>query len=354
MRNNEQLLPTNSIASVHAEEFTTVAEQIWSISKSSPTSTAIVSRDRHLTYHELVRRSAFLAEWFSVEGQGIIAVATTDCLEMVIAALASWRLGCAYLPVDPTGPPLRLEEMLSESNPIVLAATNSSATRLPSGPWRKVVIPPSISDVNGPPLSAAAEPAQLGPSDLAYVIYTSGSTGKSKGVGITHGNLRHLVSWHTQTFQVGPEDRGTQFAALTFDAAVLETWPMLGAGASLHVPEGGIPLQPEQLRDYLINQQITICFAVTPVAEQLLSIPWPRETTLRYLLTGADVLHSFPRADIPFRLVNNYGPTECTVLATSGIVPVQNGTTTLPTIGKAVPGTEIHILDSEMAPVRKG
>jgi amino acid adenylation domain-containing protein len=295
-----------------------------------------------------------LAEWFSVEAQGIIAVATTDCLEMVIAALASWRLGCAYLPIDPTGPPLRLEEMLSESNPIVLAATNSSATRLPSGPWRKVVIPPSISDANGPPPSAAAEPVHLGPSDLAYVIYTSGSTGKSKGVGITHGNLRHLVSWHTQTFQVGPEDRGTQFAALTFDAAVLETWPILGAGASLHVPESGIPLQPERLRDYLIKEQISICFAVTPVAEQLLSIPWPRETTLRYLLTGADVLRSFPRANIPFHLVNNYGPTECTVLATSGIVPVQNGTTTLPTLGKVVPGTEIHILDSEMAPVRKG
>ena len=79
--------------------------------------------------------------------------------------------------------------------------------------------------------------------------------------------------------------------------------------------------EPEALRDWLLAERITVSFVPTVLAEYLIGLPWPADTALRYLLTGADTLQRFPGCHLPFTLVNNYGPTECTVVSTSGTVP---------------------------------
>jgi acyl-CoA synthetase (AMP-forming)/AMP-acid ligase II/acyl carrier protein len=104
----------------------------------------------------------------------------------------------------------------------------------------------------------------------------------------------------------------------------------------------------------LIEQSITIAFAPTPLAEALISANWPAHTALRTLLTGGDTLHLWPRPGLPFRVVNNYGPTECTVVATSGTVMAERTSLALPTIGKAIADTEVVILDSQGKPARTG
>src|SRR5207302_9675031 len=103
--------------------------------------------------------------------------------------------------------------------------------------------------------------------DVAYVIYTSGSTGRPKGVLITHEGLLNLVFWHHQAFAVTRSDRATQMASPAFDAAVWELWPYLAAGASVYLPDEDTKLIPSLLRDWLVNQGITICFLATPIAE---------------------------------------------------------------------------------------
>ena len=78
------------------------------------------------------------------------------------------------------------------------------------------------------------------------------------------------------------------------------------------------------LRDWLVAKQVTVSFVSTALAEQMIALPWPAKTALRFLLTGADTLHRFPLPGLPFALVNNYGPTEGTVVATSGVIaPVE-------------------------------
>ncbi|MBV9405062.1 MAG: non-ribosomal peptide synthetase [Acidobacteriaceae bacterium] len=335
------------------EKFVSVAEEIWCLAERQGSATALAFACGQITFQDLVTRASVLANKFRnalARDRDIIAIATNDPAHLIIAALAAWRSGCAYLPVDPIGPALRLQHMLAEAGVKLIATSEESSSSLPSGPCNQVIIdgPNSKEDFH-------SQPAEWGirPDDIAYVIYTSGSTGLSKGVAVTHANLKHLVKWHTAAFAVSPQDRGTQFASLTFDATVLESWPLLAAGASLYLPDRSITLAPERLRDYLVAQQITLAFAATPLAEHLIRLDWPASTRLRYLLTGADTLHSFAPPSLPFRLVNNYGPTECTVLATSGIVPA-HGETLTPSIGSATPGTRVFLLDDDLRPVAEG
>lgn len=336
--------------------FASTAVRIWRHAAEQPDAVAIVTDCRTITFGELVSLSSALAASFkrSLAGNTApIALATNNSLHMITAALAAWKLGCAYLPVDPQGPPERLRHMLMESQASLVAVEHALLCHIPAGPWPVVAIgtDPSClpAQVPAPDNSVPVNRAD----DLAYVIYTSGSTGQPKGVAVTHSNLENLVCWYWDAFDVTRADRGTQFSALTFDAAVLETWPILAAGATLYVLNRSIALAPEQLRDALVSNSITLCFASTPVAEQLLALSWPDETKLRYLLTGADVLRTFPPPGLPFRLVNNYGPTECTVLVSSGVVPAQSPYR-VPTLGRAISGTNVYILDANLSPVADG
>ena len=110
---------------------------------------------------------------------------------------------------------------------------------------------------------------------------------------------------------------------------------------------------PKALRNWLLAQRISITFLASPLAEQMLALEWPRPCDLRILLTGADTLHRRPSADVPFILVNNYGLTECTVVATSGTV-LPGDDSRLPSIGRPIDHTEAYILDEQMLQVPVG
>jgi amino acid adenylation domain-containing protein len=340
-----------------AEVFESVAACVWRQASERPHAVAIVSDSGHITFAQLISRASALARSFTQwigRNTAPIAVATGDSTQMIACALAAWKIGRAYLPVDPFGPPERLRHMLGEARVTQIAVDGSLAGRIPEGPWTVAAIETCAESGTDASLVADEPPMPVNAAgDLAYVIYTSGSTGQPKGVAVTHGSLKNLVHWYKEAFEVTEADRGAQFSTLTFDAAVLETWPILASGASLYILDRSVAMAPEQLRDALVFHGITRAFAATPVAEQLLALAWPNSTKLRYLLTGADVLRAFPPAALPFHLVNNYGPTECTVLVTSGIVPAQSPYR-VPTLGRPIRGATVYILDANLSPVADG
>jgi acyl-coenzyme A synthetase/AMP-(fatty) acid ligase len=173
-------------------------------------------------------------------------------------------------------------------------------------------------------------------------------------VEVTHGGLANLVSWHRHAFQVTPGDRASHVAGLGFDAAVWELWPYLAAGASVHMADEATRSSAELLRDFLLARKLTISFVPTPLAERMLTLEWPNQTPLRMLLTGGDTLHHYSPVNLPFMLVNNYGPTECTVVATSAPVLSDKRSAPLPHIGRAIANTEIYLLDEDLHPVQPG
>jgi acyl-CoA synthetase (AMP-forming)/AMP-acid ligase II len=111
---------------------------------------------------------------------------------------------------------------------------------------------------------------------------------------------------------------------------------------------------PALLRDWLVQQGITITFVPTPMAEQLMQLEWPHTNSPRILLTGADTLHRYPSVDLPFQLVNNYGPTECTVVSTSASIAPSEAADSLPPIGRPIDNVRVYILDEKMQPVPLG
>jgi acyl-coenzyme A synthetase/AMP-(fatty) acid ligase/acyl carrier protein len=143
-------------------------------------------------------------------------------------------------------------------------------------------------------------------------------------------------------------------ASIAFDAAVWEVWPNLSAGSSIHFPDEATRVSPDLLRDWLITERITVSFVSTPLAESLISLDWPRDGALRILLTGGDTLRSYPPADLPFTFVNNYGPTECTVVTTSGTVRPNPQPAGLPAIGRPIDNLQVFILDEQLRPVPEG
>jgi amino acid adenylation domain-containing protein len=319
-----------------------------------PKAVAVQSGREQITFAELDHCSNQLARRLRSLGvcpEVPVGICLTRSTVLVVAALAVLKAGGAYVPLDPNNPRERIAHMMEDSGAAVLIQSQCIANRLPSGRWQSIVL-----DGDPRPLCEASESlAQTAiANNLAYVIYTSGSTGSPKAVDVTHSNLLNLVRWHQRAFQIMPDDRTTQLASLGFDAAVWEIWPSLTAGASLHLPNDDLRNSPERLRDWLVANDITVTFVPTPLAEQLIELPWPKRTALRIMLTGADVLHRYPVAGLPFVLVNNYGPAECTVVSTSAPIPPRPNMTMLPPIGRPIDGVHIRILDENMRNVEPG
>ena len=316
---------------------------------------ALVADSGEQRYEDLERAASQLANYLRLLGAGPGVVAGI-CLErspqFVIAALAIMKCGAAYLPMDPAHPTSRLRFIAKDSGASLLITQKSFADRFAELDARVIDLDTENDAIAAH--SAKTPDLDLEMDSLAYVIYTSGSTGEPKGVEITHGNLSNLIAWHVRAFDLDASARATFQAGVGFDAAVWEIWPHLAIGASIHLPNESTRLSAEDLRDWLVAHRITISFVPTAIAEQLIMLPWPKETALRFLLTGADTLHRYPPPDLPFALVNNYGPTECTVVATSGVIPADGNREMLPSIGNPIDNVRIHVCDEQLREVPGG
>jgi amino acid adenylation domain-containing protein len=363
--NSSSSIPEIRVGRVlNAERRACVHESVARRAAENPNALAVAGGQEELSYGELDRRANRLANHLrsiGVERNVVVGLYLDRTPAMVVAALAILKAGGAYVPLDPIHPVERLAFMLRDAGAGLVVTKTRWAESFPAGEWKVVTLDGNAEKISAQ--SDAAPETGAGADDLAYIIYTSGSTGQPKGVELIHSGLANLVGWHERAFQVTVADRASAQSTLGFDAAVWEMWAYLTCGASLHLADEAVRNDAVALRDWMVARRITISFAATVIAEQLLRLDWPAETALRFLLTGADTLKVYPSARLPFVLVNNYGPTECTVVSTSGVVPAggaalqalnQVSMNQAPSIGRAIDGVEIYILDEQQRPVSDG
>ena len=315
----------------------------------TPEAVAVVYEGQTLTYAELNTRANQLARRLRDRGVGAdqrVGICLERSLEWVVGWLGALKAGGAYVPLDPSYPAERLRYMMEDAAPRVLLTQGRLRARLPPTQVQVIALDEDFGamvDEGECNLSRNS----LQPTHLAYVIYTSGSTGAPKGVMVEHRNVVNLIHWYCKEFQLRQGERCGCVAAVGFDAAGFEVWPGLSVGATLVLASSQVGRDVERLVSWWAAQELHVSFLPTPIAEWAFSRQqYPRN--LRILLVGGDRLHSCP-VGARFRLVNNYGPTESTVVASAGEMSTEDLH-----IGRPIANTQIYILDSLLQPVPIG
>ncbi len=301
----------------------------------APDNIAVACKNEMLTYDQLNKKANQLARLLLAKGAGIgsiIGIMVEPSLEMLVGIMAILKAGAAYLPIDTAYPADRIEYMLDDSKAAFMLT-------------QKHLL--SMVDFMGEQIAIDDEEQYIGessnldlksqPEDLAYIIFTSGSTGRPKGVMVEHKSLVNLTQWHNQVYKVSDKDRAAKYAGFSFDASVWEIFPYVTAGAALYMIPEEIRLDTIKLNRYFEDNSITISFLPTQICEQFMRLD---NKSLRVLLAGGDKLKYYEQKS--YKLFNNYGPTENTVVTTYFEV---NGEYTNIPIGKPVANTQIYIVD---------
>ncbi|MFF0577588.1 amino acid adenylation domain-containing protein [Streptosporangium saharense] len=310
-------------------ETPSVPELVAAAVRRSPDAVAVGCGPQALTYAELDARADELAGLLRSRGVApgdVVGVRLGRTPDTIAALLAVWRAGAAYLPLDPDYPAERLAFLVEDSGAsYVLDA-----------------VPEAVQPMEPLPHGAAA-----------YVIYTSGSTGTPKGVVVGHDGLAARVTWMRQAYGLHPGDRVVQFASLSFDTHAEEIYPALAAGARVELlPDGGVTL-PDHLAGVTVLDLPTAYWHA--LVDQIDEVPWP--DTLRLVILGGEQVHEAAvarwreRFGDRVRLVNTYGPTETTIIATTAEL---DGSPGRPPIGVPVGGTRVLVLDEHGEPVPPG
>ncbi|UHA72710.1 non-ribosomal peptide synthetase [Paenibacillus sp. 481] len=303
-----------------------------------------------LTYRELNERANQLASILRHKGAGIhtvVGIMMERSLDMLVGVLGILKAGAAYMPIDPAYPQERIEYMLQDSG-TSLVVTHREGMK--STTFAGEVVDVDLLSLHTENDTENEQEITLNRTSVeashsAYIIYTSGSTGKPKGVAVAHRSLVNLSCWHNRHFSVTALDRSTKFAGFGFDASVWEVFPYLIAGATLFIVPDEARTDVQRLNAFMERNGITISFLPTPICEPFMELD---NSSLRLLLTGGEKLKTYRKQS--YQLVNNYGPTENTVVATS--YSVQEAETNLP-IGKPIDNVRVYIVskDGKLQPI---
>ena len=315
-----------------------------------PEAPAVRCADRTLNYAELDGAAnalaARIAEQLGArETQPIVGLAMPRSEQLVVAILAVWKAGCAYLPLDPGFPRSRLSFMAQDAQAAALLLEEGQDVPLEfDGPTITLDTALATQDAQ-PPVPVAA-------GDLAYVIYTSGSTGQPKGVRLGFDQLRNLLRSMAREPGLGADDTLLAVTTLSFDISVLELMLPLTVGATLHVATHNDTSDGQALIDCIETSSATVMQATPSTWRLLLDSDWPGKADLKALCGGEALPSDLAEALIPrvASLWNMYGPTETTVWSTCQ--EVTNAARI--TIGRPVDNTRVYVLDRQRQPVPRG
>ncbi|WP_126285699.1 non-ribosomal peptide synthetase [Burkholderia stagnalis] len=338
-----------------------VLERVAHIAQRAPTRTAIEAGERRIDYRTLLDDVDALAAALVRRGAthgSRVAIAAPRAPDVIAAMLAVLRIGAVLVPLDPDGPPQRIAAMLADAAP-ALVITRGAHRACAGG------LPTLDLDAHRDP-AAGMQHAVAQADQPAYLLYTSGSTGKPNGVLVGRGALAHFVASTRDLYRVGPDDRVLQFAPLHFDASFEEIFVTLCNGATLVLRDDAMLDSVDTFTAEVERRGITVLDLPTAywhVLAHALDARHARQLRdVRLTIIGGEAALPEPirrwRARLPQQtLLNTYGPTEATIIATAACVggPVAAWQDGEPVpIGTPRAGVDARIVDARLYPVAAG
>ena len=300
-----------------------------------------------LSGQDLYQRSLHLARVLCAQGVkrgDLVGLCAQRSPSLLAAILAIWKVGAAYVPLDPTFPAGRLHYMIDDARIKVCISQPSLHHLLP--PALKII------DIGCPSTQAEADlPTDHSPEDIAYVIYTSGSTGQPKGVMIQHRAVINFLSAVQKHLKLSTDDRLLAVTTLSFDISVLELYLPLLTGAGLYIASSDEARDGDQL-NRLISQERISCMQATPSTWRMLLAAGANGLKLTrqfQALCGGEALTQELARDLKHAgvtLWNMYGPTEATVWATLYLVEDPEQTIL---IGRPLSNYQVYVLNQDLA-----
>ncbi|MDQ0175265.1 non-ribosomal peptide synthetase [Bacillus chungangensis] len=309
---------------------------------------------RTLTYNELNMAANKLGrtlQSIGIQKEKIVGILAESSFELIIGILSVWKSGGAYLPLHPEQPAERLAFMIKDCNISLLLVENGSLARQVLDQLIKIGIDCSVRMINE--IDDSADDCNLeyshGPKDLAYVIYTSGTTGTPKGVMIEQGSISRAIQWRRNEYKLNSEDVVLQMFSHTFDGFLTSFFTPIISGSEVILLSSEETRDALRIVDYIKNKKVTHFIAIPTFYSTLLQIAEPSDlsslnvVTLVGEKTNVRLVNESKKKLGCVELVNEYGPTENTVVSTI-YRDMQPNSEVL--IGKPAAGTKVYILDS--------
>ncbi len=330
----------------------------------TPNAVAVIFGDSQLTYQELNSKANQLAHYLQQNGvkpNTLVGICCDRSLEMVISLLAVLKAGGAYIPLDPSYPPERLQFMVEDSNLSVLLTQTKLLDLVANSPANTICLDTQWEHIAQ---KFPINPVNIAtPDNLAYVIYTSGSTGTPKGVMIPHRALCNHMLWMQTELAFTSGDRFLQKTPFSFDASVWEFYAPLLVGGTLILAKPDGHQDPGYLTELIIQENITILQLVPSLLRVLLDskgeppFALPQCQSLRKVFCGGEILpwelqQRFYNQLKHCQLYNLYGPTEATIDTTYWLCPQQGEQ--INSIGKPISNVQVYLLDANLQPLPIG
>ncbi|WP_183147904.1 non-ribosomal peptide synthetase [Chryseobacterium nematophagum] len=313
----------------------------------NPEAVAVVYEDREYTYGELDELSTRLGLYLRDHGVGreqVVGVMIDRSEWMVIYPLSILKAGGAYMPLDMALPSDRLLYMVDEAGvSLILSEEGLVSSRIPAFQGDVIVTKDVLNLAKTEDLLENSSSL----ADMSVILYTSGSTGRPKGCILEQGNLLNFSHWYIKEYNITSSDRGIAYANFSFDAHMMDLYPLLFCGGCIHIIPSSLRMDMFLLNKYIEENNITIAFLTTQIGAQIVSMF--ENSSLRLLSVGGEQLPPLKKPS--YSLVNIYGPTECTVCSSIHEVTKDFDNKR---IGRPLANYQLYIVDQFLHMVPKG